>query len=357
MTLSRRRFIQAVGVSAAAGASSSVWARSTRRNESVVLYSSVDDALLAEAVKLAERETGLKIKVVGDTEATKTTGLVQRLIAERDRPKADVWWSSEAMGTCKLASEGVLAEEAVATLAGLDPPWPAMLRQPTWTGFACRGRVMVVNTKRVAKQDIPRRLGDLISPTWKSRIGIARPQFGTTRGHCAALMVEHGEPAYSAWLDGLRENRVRWLDGNATVVRACAMGEIDVGLTDTDDVHAGIAKEWPVEMVFESVDRPGLPDAPGIGRTGDLTSTGPLLIPNTIARVNNGPNPDGARRLIDVLLSATSERMLARSESKNLPTRPGLDVEFPECAIPNGRHVDWSKAADVADRAIELASR
>jgi iron(III) transport system substrate-binding protein len=62
----------------------------------VVLYSSVDDFLLREVVAAFEAESGVRVRLVGDTEATKTTGLVERLLAERGRPREDVWWSSRA---------------------------------------------------------------------------------------------------------------------------------------------------------------------------------------------------------------------------------------------------------------------
>jgi iron(III) transport system substrate-binding protein len=351
---SRRRFIAAAGA-ATASLVLPVPLRARTIAETVTLYSSVDDAPLREIVELAERELGVRIRLVGDTEATKTTGLVQRLIAEREAPKADVWWSSEAMGTAKLARESVLEAFAPGTIADLAAPWPVELRPPMWTGFACRARVLVVNTQRVPEADRPSRLRDLIKPTWKGRVGLAHPAFGTTRGHLAALLAQHGEAVFANWIEGLHANSARIFDGNATVVRACAQGEIDVGLTDTDDVFAGVARGWPVALMHEAVDEHAAtqqePAASG------LPSTGPLLIPNTLALVKNGPNPAGARRLIELLLSDRVERAIARSESRNTPVRPSLGREFPELAIPGGHHVDWAKAADAAPRAIELAER
>ena len=46
---------------------------------------------------------------VYDVEAAKTTGLVNRLIAEKDRPQADVFWSGEFAQTIKLKEEGVVS--------------------------------------------------------------------------------------------------------------------------------------------------------------------------------------------------------------------------------------------------------
>ncbi len=284
----------------------------------VVLYSSVDDALLREIVGAYEDETGVKVLLVGDTEATKTTGLVQRLIAEKGSPRADVWWSSEPFGTVLLSREGVLAPyTSGAGESHFEGGWPAGLRgeRGDWYAFALRARVIAYSTERV--EDPPRTLAELGEPGWTDRVGMARPQFGTTRGHIGALFNSWGEKAYLTWLLGLEYRRVRLYDGNASVVRAIAQGEIDVGLTDTDDVWAGQRNGWAVGLVYESVD-------PGAGQ-GRLASPGAMVVPNTVALVAGGPSPAQGRALIDYLLSPRVESMIAASDSGNVPVIPGAE--------------------------------
>ena len=58
--------------------------------------------MLREIVVAFVDETGIEVRLVGDNEAVKTTGLMQRIIAERGRPGADVWWSSEPFATIRL---------------------------------------------------------------------------------------------------------------------------------------------------------------------------------------------------------------------------------------------------------------
>jgi len=180
-----------------------------------------------------------------------------------------------------------------------------------------RARVMVYNTVRVKAEEAPRRLADLTDPKWKGRIGMARPQFGTTRGHMAAIVAACGESAFREWLGALKANGLRLYDGNSAVVRAAAQGEIDIGLTDTDDVIVGQREKWPVAMVAED----------GKGGAG-LCNVGPVAIPNTVAIVKNGPHPEAAAKLADYLLSARVERVLAESESRNVPVRAALAQEM-----------------------------
>jgi iron(III) transport system substrate-binding protein len=289
----------------------------------VVLYTSCDGYLLREIIPVFEKETGIKVKFAGDTEATKTTGLVQRVIAERDRPRADVWWSNEAFGTMKLAEEGLLAPFKPRALAEeFGGTWPLGLRaaDDTWYGFGLRARVMVYNVARVRTEDVPKRLRDLTDAKWKGRIGMARPQFGTTRGHMGAIVAACGEHPFREWLTRLKDNGVRLYDGNSAVVRAAAQGEIDVGLTDTDDVIVGQREKWPVAMAIE--EDAGSDSSPG------LCVVGGCAIPNTVGIVKGAPHPDAAAKLADFLLSARVERVLAQSESRNLPIRAGLAQEM-----------------------------
>lgn len=312
--------------------------------ERVVLYSSVDSWLLGELVDACRAETGLDVVAVGDTEATKTTGLVTRLIAERDRPRADVWWSSEPFGTIRLAEEGVLAPMPV----GFDPvpeAWPDNLIDPQrrWVGHALRSRVIAYSTDRVGESAAPRTLREAVDPAWAGRVGIARPHFGTTRGHLGALHAAWGGEGLTAWVNAARERDIRVYDGNATVVRKIAEGEIDAGLTDTDDVHAAVAQGLPVGMVFEAIDD-----------TQPFPSAGPMRIPCTAGLVAGGPNPDAGKRLLAWLLGGEAERRLASSDSRNAPVHPAVVPEFPDLAAPPSRTPPLGEVAASIEPALAI---
>ncbi len=312
----------------------------------VVLYSSADDVIAKPIINRFERESGVRVKLLGDTEATKTTALVQRLRAEKDAPKADVFWSSEVFLTISLAREGIFAPFEFAE----RERWPAEMRdaEGLWHGFGLRARVLVYNTKRVNPTDAPRTMHEMIeSERFAGRIVMARPAFGTTRGHMAALVAWWGEDAARDWLERLRERGVRLLDGNSAVVRAVAMGEADLGLTDTDDVWSGQRQGWPVDLVYIRHDAPARGD-------GLAIRAGPLLIPNTVSLVKGGPNPEAARRLASLLLSSETERQLARSESRNIPVRASLATEFAPLAVPDPAAADFGTIADAMDRAMAM---
>ena len=314
----------------------------------VVLYVSADDHVARPIVRAFERQSGIRVDMVGDTEQRKTTGLANRLIAERDNPQADVFWSSEVFNTIRLAGHGVLAGHDSTVAA--DRPAAFRGAEHLWHGFGARARVIVYAPDRVEPELVPRTWMGLTDERLRGRIVMADPRFGTTGGHLAAMKVFWtrlaGASYYEAFLLGLADNRVRLLPGgNAGVVRAVADGEADLGLTDTDDVWAAMAAGRRVEFVYPRHAIDG------------VSGGGTLLIPNTVARIANGPNPREAAALIDYLLSDLVERMLAEMTSHNIPVRPLIAAEFPEYAVPDPLEVNLARVAALMPDAIDLAMR
>src|SRR5690606_4320929 len=61
----------------------------------VVVYTSVDQVFSQPILRSFEEETGIRVRAVYDTEETKSTGVLNRLIAEGKNPQADVFWSGD----------------------------------------------------------------------------------------------------------------------------------------------------------------------------------------------------------------------------------------------------------------------
>lgn len=364
--LSRRHFtlLSAAGLAAAAFPGPRALARASA-SERVICYTSADSVYAKVLFAEFTKATGIKVDAVYDTEATKTTGLVQRLLNEKDgagASHADVWWSSEPFGTIKLARAGVLDRTTIQSAETRLKPhggWPAYLRASdlTWYGFGCRARVFVYNTKFVDAEDAPRTAEHLLNPAFKDRVAIAKPQFGTTRGHFGALVERFGERAFEHWLEKLKDHGVRIVDGNAAVVAAVARGECRVGLTDTDDVYAGQREGWPVAISWEY---PPPVDAPPGGWKRDglyFGALGPMLIPNTASIVKGGKNAAAAYTLVEYLLSPQAQRSLAETDSHNQPVDPDLRKEFAKYDAKHPAELDLYSVADKIDAAMAICAK
>lgn len=317
----------------------------------IVLYVSADDALYRPVIQTFEAASGAKVEVVPDTEATKTFGLVRKLLDEKDAPKADLFWAGEPLGVIRLAKEGVVGDLSIADRRG-----QAVRAQ--WIPLGYRARVIVFHKDRFTAGAEPRRLGDLLAPDLKGRVGFARPQFGTTRTHFAALLAAFGEEAYERFLVALRDHGARVYDGNSMVVQAVAQGEISAGLTDSDDVEAGRQQRWPVSARGGTADLGASKPGEGAGAV--------LMMPHLVAAIARPDTTDEQKKLIARFVShlltdevqtlfLRTHQALQPSEAANLPR-----IEMsPEALSRSGAEVlpDYRDVAAQELRAIEIFER
>ena len=272
----------------------------------VVIYTSVDQHFAEPVLSDYERETGVRVRAVYDVEAAKTTGLVNRLRAERERPRADVWWNGEFAQTVSLAEEGVLS--AYRSPAADTLPAAFVDAEERWTAFGGRARVWLVHREQVPPGWRPGPLEDLLEgPVPADRTAVALPLFGTTATHVAALYALEGRAETRATFAALREAGVRFVDGNSVVRDLVADGRLAYGLTDTDDACAALERdpEAPLEILFL-----------------DQEGAGTLVVPNTIALVAGAPRPAAGQALIDWLLRPeTTQRLVADGLVPGFPAR------------------------------------
>ena len=76
----------------------------------VVCYTSVDQEYAGPVFEAFEARAGIHVLVVYDTEAAKTTGLVNRLIAEQAHPVCDVFWNNEMTQMSVLEQNTILRQ-------------------------------------------------------------------------------------------------------------------------------------------------------------------------------------------------------------------------------------------------------
>ncbi len=291
-----------IGLTSLLGICVSIGCGTNARRE-VVVYASQDQVFAEPVFESFTRETGILVKAVFDSEAVKTVGLANRLIAEASNPRCDVFWNNEELRTRLLERRGLLRA---------DLPW---------TAFGARRRVLVVNTNRVTLDRWPRGLVELTNVAWRSKVVLAYPVFGTTASHFLILHERWGESAWDSWCRAFASNGPKIVDGNSVAARLVARGEADVALTDSDD--------------FEMIRREGAPVA-----AINLQEDG-LLIPNTVSVLRGAPHPKEAEVLFRYLASASVREKLAASGAilKDSP--------------PSGEAArEWDRALEFHERAI-----
>src|SRR5688500_11623307 len=271
----------------------------------VTVYVSTDRVFSEPILRAYEQKNGVKVNAVYDTEETKSTGLANRLLAEKDNPQADVFWSNEPVRTLVLKERGVLAPYQ--SPAAADIPVTFKDVAGMWTGFSARVRVIAYNTAQVTESDAPKSVLDLADPKWKGQVAIADPRFGSTSFHVAALYVTLGDEKADDFFRRLKANGVKIVAGNSVVRDMVVRGEVKVGLTDTDDVNVAVQQGAPIAMVMPDKDGMGVP-----------------MMPNLVSMIAGAQHPAQARPMIDYLLSPDVEAALAKSEAVQIPLRSSV---------------------------------
>jgi iron(III) transport system substrate-binding protein len=271
---SRKRWLRGWAVLALLESSAMVQAApgTLPHSDRVVIYTSQDQVYAEPILKDFEKQTGVRAAAVYDSEAVKTVGLANRLLAERSYPQCDVFWSNEELRTRQLAAQGVF--------------------RPTngWGSVGYRSRRIVINTNRLNAAHAPQHLSDLTSAVWRGKVALAYPLFGTTATHFLALRQAWGQARWEAWCRALAANRPFLVDGNSVAAKLVARGEAWIGLTDSDDVAAEQQEGAPLLALPINEDT--------------------LLIPNTIAIIRNARHPDAAQDLSDYLRRSERVQLL-----------------------------------------------
>ncbi len=273
----------------------------------VTVYVSHDQVFSEPILKDFEKETGIQVRAVYDTEETKSAGAMNRLIAEKNNPQADVYWANEPIRAEILRQRDIAAPYVSPSAVDI----PETFRNPNgyWTGFAARARVLIVHRSVDPR---PTSVFSYRDPRWRNQTVIANPLFGTTTDQIAALFVELGDERAKAFMKELHDNSVKISPSNGDSADLVARGEFAFSLVDSDDVVNRMKQKQPVELVY--------PDQ-------GANEFGCFIVPNAVVLIAGSPHPEIGKKLIDYLLSKETERKLAFSDAAQIPLHP--DVPMP----------------------------
>lgn len=324
-----KRFFTAVSVFVAILSMTVACSKGESQKPGLVVYTSVDQNISEMIFEDFERETGIDVLPVYDIEASKTTGLVNRIIAERDNPQADVFWSSEIIMTLRLKDEGLL--KAYVPHGSSMIPESYKDDEGYWTGFGGRARVMIVNREYFPNGDYPASVYDLMDERYMEyKKALAYPMFGTSMTHMFVMNEKWGEKDTLEYFVSSMANNTLMVDGNSVVRDMVVSGDAAFGITDTDDAFAAVSKGSEVEVMYL-----------------DQDGQGTLLIPNTVSLVEGCRNEADAKVLIDYLISESNvDRMIEEGFIDVSLIDENIGIKLMEC--------DFEKAYSKGDYIFNL---
>jgi len=292
----------------------------------VVIYVSEDQVFSEPILRNFEIDTGIKVKAVYDTEETKSTGAMNRLIAEKNNPQADVYWANEPIRAVVLKQKEISAPYFSANAQGI----PSLFKDTEgyWTGFSARARVFVVS----GKDEAPKSILDYTNEKWKNKSVIANPLFGTTTAWVASLFTVWGDEKAKEFIEKMKENGVKISTSNGESATLVVHKEFVFSLVDSDDSPNAIRSGKQVIQIYPDQDKGGL---------------GCLVLPNAAVLIKGCSNPENGKKLIDYLLSPETERKLAFADCAQIPLHEGVQTPSDVRKIEDIKtmKVDYEKVA------------
>ncbi len=275
-----------------------------RSPTTVVVYSSEDQPCAEPILKDFERGTHIHVVAVYDKEAAEH--VMKSLIDEKDNPQADVYWANEPVHPDQLKALGITEPYVSPNASAL----PAMFKDNDghWTAFSARARVLVVNSKAQPKPDSILAYAD---ERWRGKAVLANPLLNTTAFNLTALFDAWGEKRAWEFLNKVKSLGVKTSPGNGDSAVLVASGQAEFSLVDIDDGLEAVRRNNGIEIRYPDQGTEGL---------------GTFMVANAVALIRGAHHPDTARKLIDYLLTAETQRKLAFSACAQTPLSQGVEV-------------------------------
>jgi len=300
---------------------------------SVTIYVSEDQVFSEPVLKAFEEKTGIRVDAIYDTEESKSTGAMNRLIAEKSNPRADVYWANEPIRAEVLKQKGITAPYISPNAREI----PAIFKDPEgyWTGFSARARVLIVNK---TLQEKPKSILAYTDPRYRGKSVIANPLFGTTTSQISALFTLWGDEKAKEFMLRLKENKTAISTSNGESADFVAEGKYAFSLVDSDDAVNRMRQGREIAMVYPDQEENGI---------------GCFIVPNTVMLIKGAPHPGAGKKLIDFLLSKETEHKLAFADCAQIPLHPGVAMP-PELKAVDSIKTMQVDYARVASKMVEI---
>ncbi len=278
----------------------------------LVLYCSHDPDACELTARTFQRDTGIVTTVT-----RKATGeFYAQIRAERDNPKADVWYGGTIDSFLQASAEDLFTPYRSPRVVELAP-WA--LAQSERTGFRVDAIYEIIlgfgtNPAIVAKKSLPapKCWSDLTKPEYRNEIDLSNPvTSGTGYTILSTLVALYGEDGAFDYLAKLRPNVVRWTPSGTAQGASVARGEVGVGVTF---VHEFVTYQL---MGF------------AIDVTIPCEGTGAAL--GGMAILAGAPHPAEARQFVDWALSKPAMELANQTHNLIVPANAHAEMR-PEAA-------------------------
>ncbi len=222
----------------------SAWAKP---GQSLVVYSSVDEANAVKIMKVFTADTGTAIQFVH----LSTGPAYARLQAEASNPQADIWFGAPSENHMIAKKDGLTIPHTGGNFAALGKGF----KDPEgyWRSFYMNPMAFGVNKEILARigAPLPGSWQDLLDPVYKGQIQLPTPQAsGTAYNMVASLVALMGEDKAYEYMKKLGPNVQTYTSSGTAPSKAVQVGQCAIGIQFTPAFFEAIEKGFPVQVVF-----------------------------------------------------------------------------------------------------------
>lgn len=298
----------------------------------VKIYSIIHEEETVALTKLFTEKTGIPVTFL----RASTGELVNRVIAEKDNPQADILLGGASSYHIQADKSGAL-EKYISPSAEKVPDY-AVSENGTWTGFCVLTLGIGVNEERYSKKfsdiPLPETWEDLLNPVYKGEIVLTNPIASST----AYLFVQDqlqrlGWDKGWDYLLNLAPLIGQFPDSGSAPAKLVGTGEYALGVSYIHALAKYKAQGFNVKMIAppQSV--------------GDV---------DCISIMKNTTNLEGAKKFVDFILSKEAQELMS-SIDFTIPVNP--EAKGAEGSVPVSKldliSYDVQKASEQKDEVLK----
>lgn len=274
----------------------------------LTVYTALEvEQLRAYKQAFEKQHPDIEIKWVRDS-----TGIVTaKLLAEKDRPQADVVWGLAGSSLAILKQQGMLEAYSPANLGNIAANYRDAANPPTWVGMDVWAASLCFNTLEAQKQGLPKPASweDLANPVYQGKIVMPNPaSSGTGYLDVSAWLQTFGQDKGWAYMDRLHANIGQYTHSGSKPCKLAASGEFPIGISFEYPAIQLKRKGAPLDIVLP---------AEGLGWEVEAT-----------AIVKGTRHLDAARKLAD--FSASPQAMELYKVNFAVLAQPGIAERIDE---------------------------
>ncbi|MBB6716413.1 ABC transporter substrate-binding protein [Clostridium gasigenes] len=270
-----------------AGCGSSEKTEVKNKDLKLTIYCGLMEDHMVKVVEEFKAETGIQAEAVRMSSGE----ILGRLRAEKENPKASVWFGGPADAFIQAKEEALLENYVSPNADKIEDKFKD--KEGAWTGIYSGYLGFVSNAKLLKEKGIeaPTSWQDLLKPEFKGQISIANPgSSGTAYSALATIVQLMGEEEGLKYMKALNENVKSYEKSGTAPARLAGQGEVIVGISF---LHDGIKyrEEGMKDLVLTS---------PKEGTGYEVGS---------VAMLNGGPDEEAAKQFIDFVLSKKGQEL------------------------------------------------